>query len=178
MRLIEESFLLHRNALQDRVGNVNANSKNGEGRYWTEAQEQARDYLLKECLPRDPMYVYYCQPFTPQVRNQATDERYLSFSRNSPKRLPWIRWSLSSLYSSQVVIRSFPSSIGLSRCELILSVESNSTLPLQRLWMCSTQLLQKYWVFLFCPLASSDVSSLVKLSPSAVFDMIRGIHPR
>ncbi len=30
------------------------------------------------------MYVYYCQPFTPQVRNQ--DERYLSFSRNSPKR--------------------------------------------------------------------------------------------
>lgn len=50
---IEQSFLLHRNALQDRVmGNVNANSKNGEGRYWTEAQEQARDYLLKECLPR------------------------------------------------------------------------------------------------------------------------------
>ncbi|KAG9136445.1 hypothetical protein Leryth_023545 [Lithospermum erythrorhizon] len=34
MRLIEQSFLLHRNALralQDRVGNVNANSKNGEG---------------------------------------------------------------------------------------------------------------------------------------------------
>ena len=30
-----------------------------------------------------PIYVYYCQPFTPQVRNQATDER---FNRTSAYR--------------------------------------------------------------------------------------------
>jgi hypothetical protein len=54
MRLIEQNFLLHRNALQDKVmGNVNAN---GQGRYLT---EQARAYLLKECLPKGiALYMY------------------------------------------------------------------------------------------------------------------------
>ncbi len=101
MRLIEQSFLLHRNALrayeptslQDKV------MGNGNGKFECELAEwrgeilngstgTSNGLLAKGMLTEGhtPMYVYYCQPFTPQVRNQATDERYLSFSRNSPKR--------------------------------------------------------------------------------------------